>query len=80
MKLFDRATQFLLPILTISSMMLTSFKYPQYGVIVALISQPFWLYSSWVSYKKGGQIGMFVTTSILTVITVWGVINYWFLS
>ena len=78
-KFFNSLTQVALPTLTISSQIAIALKYPQWGLIIMLISQPFWLYSSWKSYKDAGQVGILITTAILTFITILGIINYWFL-
>jgi hypothetical protein len=78
-KSFNLATQFALPGLTIGAQIATSLKYPQFGLIINLLAQPFWLYSSWKSYKQAGQIGFLITTIIFTVITAMGIINYWYL-
>ncbi len=66
-------------VLTIGAQIAIALKYPQWGLIINLASQPFWLYSSWKSYKEAGQIGILITTVIFTVITILGIINYWFL-
>ncbi len=75
----DGLAQVALPTLTIGAQVATSLKYPQFGLIMNLLSQPFWLYSSWKAYKQAGQIGILITTVIFTVVTVAGIINYWFL-
>jgi hypothetical protein len=76
-KQFNIFTQFAIPILVILSMTLVSFKLPQWGLIVNLAVQPFYLYSTWKSYKKAGQIGLLVTTIIMTIVLSFGIINYW---
>lgn len=78
-KIFDKATQIAIPTLTTGSQILISLKYPQWGLIVLILAQPFWLYSTWKSYKQADQIGIFVNTVIYTVITIFGIINYWIL-
>jgi hypothetical protein len=78
-KIFNIATQFALPGLTIGAQFATSFKHPEIGLILNLVAQPFWLYSSWKAFKKAGQIGMFITTIIFIIITTFGIINYRFL-
>lgn len=75
--MFNKLTQFALPALTISSQLLVAMKYPQWGLTVNLLSQPFWLYTSWKSYKQAGQVGLLVTSVIFTTITAFGVLNYW---
>lgn len=77
---FDQVTQFAIPILTIGAQVLMSFKLPQWGLVVNLISQPFWLYSTWKSYKSAGQIGILINTFLYTLVTAAGVINYWLLK
>ena len=64
---------------TMLGFLLTSLKYPQYGLIVNLISEFFWVYSSYKSWKQAGQIGMFINTIVITIIVMFGVINYWFM-
>lgn len=79
-KLFNKATQVLLPVLTILGFLFTALKKPQLGLVFNLSAQVFWLYSSWQAWKKAKQIGIFITTLIITVILLYGVINYWFLN
>jgi len=45
-KLFNNVAQFALPGLTIGAQIATSLKYPQFGLIINLMAQPFWLCSS----------------------------------
>lgn len=59
--------------------MFTSFKRPDLGLIFNLISEIFWLYSGYMAWKKANQIGIFLTTIIITAIVLYGVINYWFI-
>jgi len=76
----DFATQILLPTFTLSGQLAIAIKFPQWGLLLNLASQPFWLYSSWKSYKEAKQIGIFVNTIAFAAITIFGVINYWFLK
>jgi hypothetical protein len=76
---FDALTQFALPGFTIVSYLLTAMKHPEFGLIMSLMAQPFWLYSTWKAYRSIGQIGMFITSVVITIIIGIGVINYWFL-
>lgn len=78
-KLLNLLTQFAIPTLTISTQIAIAFKYPQWGLIINMLAQPFWIYSGWKAYKKAGQIGLFITTIIITFIIGFGIINYWFL-
>lgn len=68
-----------LVVFTMSGFLLTSMKLPQYGLIFNLISQVFWIYSSYKAWKNANQIGMFVNTILITFVVLWGIINYWFL-
>ncbi len=79
-KIFDSVTQFAIPILTIGSQIIISLKFPKWGLVVVLLAQPFWLYSTWKSYKQVGQIGMFINTVAFTAITIVGLVNYWILK
>lgn len=79
-KVFDILAQFAIPCLTISAQLATSLKYPQFGLIINLVAQPFWIYSTWIAYKKAGQIGTLISVLIYTVVTALGVINYWLLK
>lgn len=76
-KYFDKSTQVLLPFFTIAGFALTALKLPQWGLISNLIAQIFWLPSSYKAWKQAGQIGIFATTTIITLITIVGVANYW---
>lgn len=66
-------------VFTILGFLLTSLKYPEYGLIANLISQIFWLYSSYKAWKKAKQVGIFITTVFITIILLYGVLNYWIL-
>jgi hypothetical protein len=78
-KTFNTISQFALPILTIGAQIITAMKFPQWGLIVALLAQPFWLYASWRAYKQAGQIGILINTVVFTIVTAMGIINYWLL-
>jgi hypothetical protein len=78
-KLFNTFAQFALPWLTIGAQVATSLKYPQFGLIINLLAQPFWLYSGWKAFKQAGQPGILVTTFFFIIVTAFGIINYWFL-
>ena len=77
--IFNKVTQFALPALTIIAQIVISLKIPKFGLLINLIVQPFWIYSSWKGYKNAGQIGLFISTIIMTIVIFAGVINYWFL-
>jgi len=76
-KLFNQVTQIALPVLTISVQIAIAMKLPQWGLVINLIAQPFWIYSAWKSYKQAGQVGLLITTIIVTIVICLGIINYW---
>jgi hypothetical protein len=76
--LFNRLTQIFLPTLTILGFVFTSFKRPDIGLIFSFASQVFWLYSGWQAWRKANQIGIFISSSIITFFLIYGLINYWF--
>jgi phosphomannomutase len=59
---FDYAAQILIPTLTLSSVLAISLKHPALGLLLNLLAQPFWLYSTYIAWKRQGQIGMFINT------------------
>lgn len=59
--------------------LLMSIKLPQYGLLVSLFAQIFWLYASYKAWKQAGQIGIFLNTIVLTGVFTYGVVNYWVL-
>ena len=75
--LFNSLTQVALPILTISVQVAIALKMPQWGLVINMIAQPFWIYSAWKSYKQTGQVGLLITTIIVTIVIGLGIINYW---
>lgn len=77
---FNTTAQFMLPFFTLSSILLISFKQPQWGLITNLIAQIFWLYSGWKAWKEANQIGIFINAIAFTVIVIFGIINYWFIK
>jgi len=52
-------------------------KFPQLSLLLNLLAQPFWIYSAWQAFKQAGQIGMLINTIAFTLITAFGIINYW---
>lgn len=62
---------------TMLGFLLTSLKLPEYGLIANLISEIFWIYSTYKAWKGADQIGMFINTIIITIILIVGIINYW---
>jgi len=77
--IFNNITQVALPLLTIGGQAATALKFPQWGLIIGLMVQPFWFYAAWKSFKQAGQIGILITTIIFTIVTAFGIINYWLL-
>lgn len=75
--IFNNLVQVGLVLFTMLGFLLTSFRLPQYGLIANLVSEIFWLHSSYKAWKNADQFGMFITTIIITVIVLFGVINYW---
>ena len=78
-KTLDLITQFAIPSLTIATQIAIAFKYPQWGLIINMLAQPFWIYSGWKAYKYAGQTGLFITTIIITLVIGYGIFNYWVL-
>ncbi|HTR18675.1 MAG TPA: hypothetical protein VMH91_01690 [Candidatus Paceibacterota bacterium] len=76
-KIWNTIVQVCLPSLTVLGFFLTASKLPQYGVIVGLVSEIFWAYASYRSWKEG-QWGIAVTTTVVTIIFIYGILNYWF--
>jgi hypothetical protein len=62
---------------TATGFLLTAAMLPQYGLIANLAGQVFWLYSSYRAWRDAEQIGMFVVTVCITLILIYGVVNYW---
>jgi len=68
-----------LVLFTVLGFLLTSLKFPQYGLIFNLIAEIFWIYSSYKAWKNANQVGIFIATIIITLVVLFGVINYWIL-
>lgn len=75
--LFNQITQIAIPVLTISTQIAIALKFPQWGLIINMLAQPFWIYSAWKAYKKAGQIGLLITAILVTFIIGIGILNYW---
>lgn len=74
---FNLLTQIAIPVLTVGTQVAIALKYPQWGLVINFISQPFWIYSAYKSYKQAGQIGLLITTIIVTIVIGLGILNYW---
>lgn len=61
---------------TVTGFALTGLKLPEYGLIANLVSQIFWLYSSYKAWRNADQFGIFVTTIFIALIILAGVVNY----
>lgn len=77
--ILNNLAQVFLVLFTMLGFLLTSLKLPAYGLIFNLISQVFWLYSSYKAWKKADQVGIFINTILITIIVLMGIINYWIL-
>lgn len=75
--IFNSLTQIAIPILTISVQVAIAMKLPQWGLVINMIAQPFWIYSAWKAYKQAGQIGLLITTILVTLVIGFGLVNYW---
>lgn len=64
---------------SIGGFLLMSLKLPEYGLIVSFIAQIFWFYTSYKAWKGAKQFGIFINTVVVTIIIVYGVLNYWVL-
>jgi hypothetical protein len=74
---FDAFMQTGLVACTALGFALTSLKLPKYGLAANLVAQCFWLYSSYFAWRQAGQIGIFLASIIITLILLYGVLNYW---
>lgn len=77
--LFNDVSQVAVPTLTVAVQVAMAMKLPQWGLVINMIAQPFWIYSAWKAYKGAGQIGLLITTIIVTIVIGLGLINYWLL-
>jgi hypothetical protein len=73
---FNGLAQFCIFFFTAMGFLLIGLKLPGWGLASNLISEPFWLYSSYKSWKNANQIGAFITTIMITAILLFGVLNY----
>ena len=76
-RLIDRVTQVVIPVLTIGAQILVSLKLPEWGIVVNLMAQPFWIYSTYRAYKKAGQVGLLINSVVFTLVLIGGLVNYW---
>lgn len=76
-KVFNILSQFLLPTFTLGGQLALALKAPQLSLVLSLLAQPFWIYSAWQAFKQAGQIGILINTIAFTLITAFGIINYW---
>jgi len=74
---YDKISNICLPIFTTLGFLLTSLKLPQWGLAANLVSEIFWIYSSYRAWRDANQIGIFITTIVITLILLGGLANYW---
>ena len=79
-QIFQKTTQVALPVFTAIGFLLTGMKRPDLGLVLNLIAQVFWLYAGYQAWKKANQIGIFITSLIITVFLIYGVANYWLIK
>lgn len=72
-ELLDSISQYVIPLFTLSGMFLIARKV-KWGFILALLSQPFWLFTSYVN----DQWGVFLNTVVYAIILLYGVYNWFF--
>jgi hypothetical protein len=72
-ELLDTISQYAIPLFTLSGIFLIARKV-KWGFLLALIAQPFWLFTSYVH----GQWGVFFNTMVYTSIVLYGVYNWFF--
>jgi hypothetical protein len=75
-RMFHFLAQIMVPVLTILSQGLIMFGQAEWGLLTNLISQPFWLYAGYKSYKLAGQIGIFIAVIFYTLISIFAFVNY----
>lgn len=78
-KYWNWTVQICLPGFTVLGFLLISLKLPQWGLLVSLFAQIFWLYSAYRAWKEADQVGLLINSVLNTFIFAYGVINYWFL-
>lgn len=78
-RLIDGITNVCLPLFTTLGFLLTALKLPQWGLAANLFAQIFWFYSAYRAWKEANQIGILVTTAVITLILIGGLANYWLL-
>lgn len=76
---FNSLVQICIVAFTLLAFLLTALKLPEWGLVSNFIAQPFWLYSSYKSWKNANQIGSFITTIIALIFITFGILNYWLL-
>lgn len=77
---FHRFTQYAMPGFTIIAAIFTSFKHPEYGQAIGLVSQTFWGYTGWRAWKDRNEKGILINTIIISSILSFGTINYWIIG
>ncbi|RJQ34083.1 hypothetical protein C4568_02985 [Candidatus Parcubacteria bacterium] len=77
--LFNFFMQAGLLVFTAGGFLLTGMKMPEYGLISNLVAEVFWLYASYRAWKEADQYGIMINTVIITIVVIYGVLNYWVL-
>jgi hypothetical protein len=72
-ELLDTISQYAIPLFTLSGIFLIARKV-KWGFLLALIAQPFWLFTSYIH----DQWGVFFNTVVYTGIVLYGVYNWFF--
>lgn len=73
LELLDTASQYAIPVLTLGGMFLIARKV-KWGFVLALLSQPFWLLTSYIH----DQWGVFLNTTLFTCVLLYGIRNWFF--
>jgi hypothetical protein len=76
-KKLDLFVNICIPTLTVLAYIIIGLKLPQWGLIVNLAVQPFWFYAAWKAYKEANQPGILITSVIITLSLIFGILNYW---
>lgn len=71
----DNISQYAIPLLTLSGMFLIARKV-KWGFALALLSQPFWLFTSYIH----DQWGVFLNTVVYICVLLYGVYNWFFVK
>ncbi|MDD2646601.1 MAG: hypothetical protein PHV78_02005 [Patescibacteria group bacterium] len=76
-KRVDLFVNICIPVLTVLAYIIIGLKLPQWGLVVNLAAQPFWFYAAWKAYKEANQVGILITSTIISLALIFGILNYW---